>query len=408
MVVISHLFDSGSIEVVDASDPADVQLRLVPEPHSDLEDETFMQWFHFRVSNAKGVPLTFRVLNAGEAAYPAGWDGYRTAITYDKQTWGRVADTSWDEAAGVLRFSLTPTHDTCWLSYFAPFSTERYMEMVARSAASPSAMLTVLGDSLDGRPIEELTIGGGRAQIWIVCQQHPGEHMASWWVEGLLARLLDPADPVSHKLLEQCTFHVVPRINPDGCARGHLRTNAAGANLNREWCPSQKPSGEDYDAPTLSMSPEVYWVLKAMDASGVDCCIDAHGDEGLPYNFFAGNRRSQLYQIFQAALVAASPDFQDVYGYHRAPGDPPPTPILPGAEQPRRPGLPRGCTAQVAQRFDCLAVTLEMPFKDCANNPMPAEGWSPPRCSKFGAAMLDAVRAVVPILRPEWSVAPKL
>eukprot|EP01052_Picozoa_sp_SAG31_P076219 SAG31_NODE_35482_length_322_cov_1.156951_1_plen_71_part_10 len=71
MVVISHMFDSGSIEVVDASDPADIQLRLVPEPHSELEDETFMQWFHFRVSNAKGVPLRFRVLNAGDAAYPA-------------------------------------------------------------------------------------------------------------------------------------------------------------------------------------------------------------------------------------------------------------------------------------------------------------------------------------------------
>lgn len=28
---------------------------------------------------------------------------------------------------------------------------------------------------------------------------------------------------------------------------------------------------------------------------------------------------------------------------------------------------------QVAQRFDCLSVTLEMPFKDCANNPDPAQ-----------------------------------
>lgn len=354
MVVISSKFDSGSIEVIDASDPADIQLNLVPEPHSELEDETFMQWFHFRVSNVKGVPLTFRVLNAGDSAYPAGWDGYKTAITYDKITWERLPDTSWDEAAGVLKFSVTPTHDTLWLSYFAPFSTERHMQMMARSAASPAASLAVLGESLDGRPIEELTIGGGRAQIWLVCQQHPGEHMASWWVEGLLERLLDPADPIARKLLDQCTFHVVPRMNPDGCARGHLRTNACGANLNREWCPSQKPDGTDYDAPTLAMSPEVYWVLKAMDASGVDCCVDAHGDEGacsinhprhtdashhivvwmishwlhdwdiivflrmcstdsapvvrgmctvnvtgLPYIFFAGNRGSDLYQSFQ-------------------------------------------------------------------------------------------------------------
>lgn len=360
-----------------------------------------MQWFHFRVSNAKGVALTFRVLNAGDSAYPSGWDGYKVAITTDKKTWGRVPDTSWDAAAGVLTFSLTPTEDSCWLSYFAPFSYERHMEMMARSSAHPAASLTVLGDSLDGRPIEELTIGSGRAQIWIVCQQHPGEHMASWWVEGLLNRLLDPADPIGRKLVDQCTFHVVPRINPDGCARGHLRTNACGANLNREWCPSETPDGVAYDAPTLEKSPEVYHVLKAMDASGVDCCVDAHGDEGLPYNFFAGNRASELYQRFQACCVAASPDFQDVYGYHFAPGQDAPAPVT----AVRRPGPARGCTAQAAQRFDCLAVTLEMPFKDTANNPVPSEGWSPPRCAIFGAAMLDALVKVVPTLRPEWDVA---
>ena len=27
----------------------------------------------------------------------------------------------------------------------------------------------------------------------------------------------------------------VPNMNPDGSYRGHLRTNAKGANLNREW-----------------------------------------------------------------------------------------------------------------------------------------------------------------------------
>ena len=48
-LTISSAFESGSIEVVDASDPADIQLKLVPEPHSELEDATFMQWFHFSV-----------------------------------------------------------------------------------------------------------------------------------------------------------------------------------------------------------------------------------------------------------------------------------------------------------------------------------------------------------------------
>ena len=43
-------------------------------------------------------------------------------------------------------------------------------------------------------------------------------------------------------------------MNPDGSWRGHLRTNASGANLNREW-----------DHPSLEKSPEVKYVRDAMD-----------------------------------------------------------------------------------------------------------------------------------------------
>ena len=38
-------------------------------------------------------------------------------------------------------------------------------------------------------------------------------------------------------VLKDCTFYIVPSMCPDGGAfRGHLRTNADGQNLNREWC----------------------------------------------------------------------------------------------------------------------------------------------------------------------------
>ena len=48
-----------------------------------------------------------------------------------------------------------------------------------------------------------------------------------------------------------CTFRVVPNMSPDGSVRGQLRTNACGANLNREWA-----STGAYEAPTLERSPE--------------------------------------------------------------------------------------------------------------------------------------------------------
>src|SRR3546814_6555350 len=80
--------------------------------------------------------------------------------------------------------------------------------------------------------------------------------MAEWWMEGALEKLTDPADPHARALRGKCRFHIVPNMNPDGARRGHLRTNFAGVNLNREW-----------DDPTPERSPEVLCVRNAMDES---------------------------------------------------------------------------------------------------------------------------------------------
>jgi murein tripeptide amidase MpaA len=42
-------------------------------------------------------------------------------------------------------------------------------------------------------------------------------------------------DGLVPELMKKCTFFIVPNMCPDGAFRGHLRTNALGTNLNREW-----------------------------------------------------------------------------------------------------------------------------------------------------------------------------
>src|SRR4030095_13451623 len=137
-----------------------------------------------------------------------------------------------------------------------------------------------LGATVEGRDINVVTVGtpgAGRKSLWIIARQHPGETMAEWFVEGLLERLLDDSDPVARRLAERAVLHVVPNMNPDGSVRGNLRTNAAGANLNREWM-----------APSLERSPEVFAVRNKMHETGCDLFLDVHGDESLPYVFVAG------------------------------------------------------------------------------------------------------------------------
>jgi murein tripeptide amidase MpaA len=373
---ISSAFDSGNIAVTDAGRPDAVKLEIRKDNESD-----FYQWFHFRVTGARDAALTLSITNAAGAAYPKGWDGYRAVASYDRQDWFRVPT---DYADGALTIRHTPERDSVWYAYFAPYSMERHADLVARIAGHAGVRLEVPGATLDGQDIDLVTIGepgDGKRVCWLVARQHPGESMAEWWMEGLLDRLVDPADPVARELRRRAVFHVVPNMNPDGSRRGHLRTNAAGANLNREWA-----------EPSLEKSPEVFHVRARMTETGCDFALDVHGDEALPYNFLAGmmgipslsERQTTLYENFSTALLRASPDFQTGKGYPAA---------SPGK------GNMTMCANWVAERFGCLAATLEMPFKDTVDTPDERHGWSPARCRRFGAAALDALHAVVGELR---------
>ena len=166
-------------------------------------------------------------------------------------------------------------------------------------------------------------------------------------------------------------------MNPDGSVRGNLRTNAAGANLNREW-----------QSPSLERSPEVYLVRQKMLQTGVDVFLDAHGDEGLPYNFVAGSEGNPGYtpfiadleNRFKSAWMATCPDFQDTHNY--------------GADEPGQ-ANPTLATNWVAQQFGCLAYTIEMPFKDNADWPNPHVGWNGARSKRLGASVLQPLLAVL-------------
>jgi murein tripeptide amidase MpaA len=196
-------------------------------------------------------------------------------------------------------------------------------------------------------------------------------------------------DDTVRQVLEQFTFYIVPNMCPDGSVLGHLRTNAAGANLNREWAFDSK---WNYEAPTLERSPEVYCVLNKMQETGVDMFLDIHGDEELPFNFLSGAestanwgpRLEGLHGAFAAAYERSNPDMQKRVGYTPAP--------------PNQ-GRPNVATNAVCNRFDCLSLTLEMPFKDCLSNPDPDFGWSPNRSRKLGASVLEALAYVQPYLR---------
>lgn len=373
---ISANFDAGNIEVINAEDQTNIQLAIRPDVGGE-----FFQWFNFRLSGEVGEQYVLNIMNAGKASYLAGWEDYQAVASYDREYWFRLP-TSYKE--GKLTITAELACESIQIAYFAPYSYERHQDLLAAVQVHPLACVEHLGETLDKRDLTLVKVGNGdskKRSIWITARQHPGETMAEWLVEGLLNSLLDEDNATAKLLLEKANFYIVPNMNPDGSVRGHLRTNAVGTNLNREWA-----------NPSLEKSPEVFHVINKMEETGVDLFYDVHGDEALPYVFLAGSqgtpsyndRLAHLRDKFSEVLKLASADFQSEFGYDI---DAPGTANMTIA------------THWVAERFDCLANTLEMPFKENANLPFEDTGWSPERSIKLGEASLIAMLAVVDELR---------
>ena len=132
-----------------------------------------------------------------------------------------------------------------------------------------------------------------------------------------------------------------------------------------------------------------------MDRSKVDLFVDVHGDEALPFAFCAGGeglpkwgkRLEALHGAFVGAYSRANPDMQAKFGYA------PDAPLE---------GNLAICSNQISERFDCLGLTLEMPFKDCAANPREAgttKGFDGDRAAMLGASLVDAMAHVAAQVR---------
>ncbi|HSD36475.1 MAG TPA: M14-type cytosolic carboxypeptidase [Rhodocyclaceae bacterium] len=372
---INSQFDSGNIEVVSAEAADAIRLRIRRDSNAD-----FLQWFHFRLTAPTGTSIRILIENAGECSYAEGWHGYQCAASHDRQDWFRIARTHYDGKQLCIEFVMQ--QDSIWLAYFQPYSLERHFDLLARCAQKTDVQLIQLGNSVEQRSVDALRIGQpdvARKNIWIIARQHPGESMAEWCAEGLLDALLDDSDDefsaIAREIRERACLYIVPNVNPDGSTLGNLRSNAAGANLNREW-----------RTPSIEHSPEILCVRQGMLDSGVDFFLDLHGDETLPYVFIDGShmvpgygdRNQVLQKAFLDNLLTASPDFQTAEGY---------------ADNRFDDELLSLASKWVANQFNCVALTLEMPFKDNANAPDEHRGWSAERSKRLGALLLHPILA---------------
>mmetsp|Transcript_23731 Transcript_23731/g.49445 ORF Transcript_23731/g.49445 Transcript_23731/m.49445 type:complete len:422 (+) Transcript_23731:34-1299(+) len=398
--------DGGAIVVKNISmvSPDHAKFSLGLRPEKCLEGEgIFKQWFYFEVQNAPiGAQLEFSIEDAGVSTFN-DWNGYKTCMLLDRDEWIRVKETEFKD--GVLSWKVTASSNLISFSYFPPYSLERQVNLVHSTAAAGICSHVVLGQSEEGRDLHALVFDKHLDAslphyhvVWIQHRQHPGETSASWFCEGVLSRLTEMSSSPS-ALLKNCVIIVVPNVNPDGGVRGHLRTNAKGANLNRCWGGTFHGL-ENVAGQTNPKAVEVEAMVRGMKAmDGVDLMMDVHQDEEKPYVFISKSplgcpsctpEIKAMREKFESILQSRSPDFL-------TPG--PVEPVGYPVPDPGKANLSI-CSASVAEAFPgCLSMTMEHPYKGNVNRGGEfVEGFTIDQCRGLGKDTVDAIEEILPHL----------
>jgi murein tripeptide amidase MpaA len=339
---------------------------------SDRGAPRFRQHFAFDVLGQPGESISLDIENAGECTWADAFGGPYRVFVSNGSRWER-AQTSFEGGRLSVRHELTGPRAR--FAYYPPFPSSR-LTRLRKLARASGARVDRLAETAGSRPIERYAFGDektAKSRIWVIAQQHPGEAMAGWFVEGLVLSLASDR-ALSRELRQRAMIYVVPRMNPDGAAIGNHRTTPSGVDLNRSWA--------DEAAPV-----EVRSVRGSMRQTGADVMVDVHGDERLPWVFaqcadaYPGRapRIGKQEKRFERAMTHATPDFQTK---HRYPYDPSGRPNLAFASN------------WAQKELGCLAMVLEMPFSDHLGRP-DARGFSPERARALGRATLSGLLAAL-------------
>jgi hypothetical protein len=244
-------------------------------------------WYYFRVDGAKGQALTIDLVDLpGEYNYRPN-RGAVTGDTFpwyseDNRRWRQIETAEYQADEPLLRIRLTPRANRIWIAHVPPYTNHHLQRLLREFKTHPALQRQVVGKTAQGREMLLLTITDERAPaaqkkvLWLMFRQHSWEAGSSWAGEGALRFLLS-ADLVATEMRRTAIFKIFPCGDPDGVARGGVRFNANGFDLNRNW-----------DAVNETKMPEIAAQRKALldwvDAGRrVDLFLTLHNTETSEY-----------------------------------------------------------------------------------------------------------------------------
>lgn len=141
----------------------------------------------------------------------------------------------------------------------------------------PSTICSVIGYSVENRPIYCLRIGSGPKRVLMWSQMHGNESTTTKALFDCVNLFLTNNE-FPNTIVESCTLLVIPILNPDGAER-YTRFNANEVDLNRD--------AQDLSQPESKVLRDVFNDFKP------DYCFNLHGQRTI-YNVGATPKSSIL------------------------------------------------------------------------------------------------------------------
>ena len=117
------------------------------------------------------------------------------------------------------------------------------LPLIKKYAALKGFTVTKVGESIEGRTLNLISLGTGEIDVFLWSQMHGNEPTATQAMFDIL-NFFNSAEFMEEKtaMLEQLKIHFLPMLNPDGAEIYHRR-NRLGIDLNRDALRLQSPEG---------------------------------------------------------------------------------------------------------------------------------------------------------------------
>ena len=237
-VLLDAHFDGGQLGNCAVSGDGVFDLTLFPEDKPPINESP---WYAYRVSGRRGDDVVIRMQFHDGYGYARYWP----KISRDGTSWEPLAPKQVAVSAdgNSVELSLELDQARVWIAGQEVLTQAYYRQWINELESQPGVATSLVGKSVQGRPLYLAETADRPEFILLIGRQHPPEVTGAIAMRSFIDTILADTD-VARQFRARFKLAIVPLVNPDGVAAGHWRHNVNGVDVNRDWGPFTQPESQ--------------------------------------------------------------------------------------------------------------------------------------------------------------------